>query len=517
MSQPSSLTSPSDQSGLVRTLRIVRERWWVIAITAVTLPVVALALALSGTKQYDATSKLLFRDNTLPEQVGGSSGPPDVDPEATKATRVLLITTSEVADRVRQRLKLGLSDDAVAGLVTVEPESNANIIDITARDPDPKRATTIANAWAEEFVAYSQDSARADVQAGLKLLQQRIAQLPPGDSTDRTALSSALGRLVLLEAVQTGDARLVGRASVPANPATPRPKRDAAIALVAGLMLGLGLAFLFDLFDRRVKSIEAFEEQYGFGALTSIPFQARTPSSQRDRQAALEPFRILRNALGLLGSGREVRVVMVSSASAGEGKSTVAAGLARAIALSGQRVVLVEADLRRPTFHQQFNLGDDPRGLTSALVGGVPVGELLRPVLPGLRTLTILPSGPVPPNSAELLRSPEFGALLSELSAEVDLIVLDAPPLLPVADSQILLDHPQVDACIVVARSYQTTRDEIRRARAILDRHRLRSFGLVVNGIREVDAGYAYYTSHEEPPVPAAEGDAGRLAARPRS
>jgi uncharacterized protein involved in exopolysaccharide biosynthesis len=128
VSQPSTLTSPSDQSGLVRTLRIVRERWWVIAITAVTLPVVALALALSGTKQYDATSKLLFRDNTLPEQVGGSSGPPDVDPEATKATRVLLITTSEVADRVRQRLKLGLSDDAVAGLVTVEPESNANII-----------------------------------------------------------------------------------------------------------------------------------------------------------------------------------------------------------------------------------------------------------------------------------------------------------------------------------------------------------------------------------------------------
>lgn len=492
--------------GLVRAVRVLRDRWWIVLVSAVVCPAVALAFALTGTKEYSATANLLFQDNTLPEQVGGSSGPQDVDPEATKATRVQLVTTGDVADRVAKALKLNISTADAQALVEAAPVNGANIIGVTATDTSPAQAANIANVWAEQFVEYSKTSAQSDVKAGEDLLRQRIAQLPAGDSADRTSLNAALGRLVLLEAVQTGDARLIGKASVPTGPSSPKPKRDAIIGLAFGLLLGIGLAFLFNQFDRRIKAIEDFEKLYGFPALTSIPLQNRVPTSQRDRQAALEPFRILRNALGLLGGGREVRVVMVSSAVAGEGKSTVSAGLARAIALSGQRVVLVEADLRRPTFHQQFNLGQDTRGLTSALVGGVPARELLRPVLPGLRTLTILPSGPVPPNAAELLRSPEMGALLVELTAEADVVVLDAPPLLPVADSQILLDHPQVDACIIVGQAYRTTRDEVRRTRAIIDRHRLRSFGLVVNGVRELDIGYDYYGASDDSHLPPSGG-----------
>ncbi len=197
--------------------------------------------------------------------------------------------------------------------------------------------------------------------------------------------------------------------------------------------------------------------------------------------------------------------MLVTSAVAGEGKSTVAAGLARAIALAGQSVVLVEVDLRRPTFHEQFDLGGDHRGLTSALVGGVPVAEVLRPVLPGLRTLRVLPSGPIPPNSAELLRSAEMSRVLQELRGEAEFLVLDAPPLLPVADTQVLLENPDVDACLVVGRAYVTTRDEVRRTRAVLDRHRLRNVGLVVNGTREVSDEYDAYGGPEPSrPVPGA-------------
>jgi capsular exopolysaccharide synthesis family protein len=161
-------------------------------------------------------------------------------------------------------------------------------------------------------------------------------------------------------------------------------------------------------------------------------------------------------------------------------------------------VVLVEADLRRPTFHEQFEVGQDPRGLTSALIGGVTVREVRRPALPGLRSLTVIPAGPLPPNPAELLRGAEMEAVLRELAEQVDVIVLDAPPLLPVADAQVLLDHRQIDACLVVARAYQTTREQARRARAILERDPLRPVGLVVNGVREKDSGYDYYAPRDD-------------------
>ncbi|HEX2016244.1 MAG TPA: CpsD/CapB family tyrosine-protein kinase, partial [Solirubrobacteraceae bacterium] len=173
------------------------------------------------------------------------------------------------------------------------------------------------------------------------------------------------------------------------------------------------------------------------------------------------------------------------------------AGLARAIALSGQNVVLVETDLRRPTFRQQFDLGADSRGLTTALVGGVAPKDLMQTALPGLRSLKVIPSGPLPPNSAELLRSAEMGALLEALRADAEFVILDCPPLLPVADAQVMLDHPQVDACLVVGRAFRTTREEARRARAVLDRHRLRNHGLVVNGLRQSEGNYDYYQAEE--------------------
>lgn len=497
----------SDQNqapGLIQALRVLRERWWIVAACAIVCVGAALAFSLRAEKQYSATSKLLFRQSNLSEQVGGTGPPADVDPEGTKATNVLLVTTRQVADAVRRDINTKLTADDLLGKVSVATEQNANIVDITITDPSPPFAARIANSWAQQFKNYSQRTARAKVAEGEDLIRQRLAALPTEAKTDRETLNAALTRLVTLESVQTGDADVVDTASVPTVPSAPSPKRDAAIALVLGLALGVGLAFLLNLIDRRIKNVEEFEALYGFRALSTIPERSRDPSSQKERQAALEPFRILRNGLTFLQIRSDVKVVLVTSAVPGEGKSTVAAGLARATALAGQRVVLVEADLRRPTFHQQFDLGADHRGLTAALVGGVPVRELLRNVLPGLRTLSVLPSGPLPPNSAELLRSAEMGMLLRELSQDADLVILDAPPLLPVADAQVLLDHPQVDGCLVVARAYRTTRDEVRRARAVLERHGLEGIGLVVNGVRELDGHYEYYGTSDHSAVSAA-------------
>lgn len=490
------LDAINEASGLVRTLRILRERWLIIVGTTIAAAVVAVAYSSTRPKEYTATSKLLFAPNTLAQMAGGVSPQPDSDPEATKATNVLLVTTTTVGDKVAKDLHLPASFE-VGNEVTAESESNANVVDIHVVDTDPMRAAQIANHWASDFVDYSRTTAQDQARAAESTIEAKLKALAPTDPL-RPDLVAALAKLGLLEASQTGNASQIQAAAVPTTPSAPKPKRDGVIAGALGLLLGIGFVFLLNVFDRRIKSVEEFEAIYGFGALATIPASSREPATQRDRQAALEPFRILRNGLAFLSVTQEIRTVMVTSAVPGEGKSTVASGLARAAALAGQRVILVECDLRRPTFHRQFDLGGDPRGLTTALIGGVPVTELLRPVLHGRRALLVLPSGPTPPNSAELFLSAEMAGVLRELTEQADLVVLDCPPLLPVADSHVLLDNPHMDACLMVARAYHTTRDQARRARAVLDRRRLSRFGLVINGLRDLGTGYYHYGGHED-------------------
>ncbi len=182
--------------------------------------------------------------------------------------------------------------------------------------------------------------------------------------------------------------------------------------------------------------------------------------------------------------------VLVVLGGAGTGKTTVAADLAHAIAIAGRRTVLVELDLRRPTFAAQFNL-NVRHGLTSAIVGESPVSELLHEPLSSVPSLLVLPAGRVPHNPSELLASPRVGEIIAELGKSDAMVVIDAPPLNPVADAQVLLNNDAIHGAIVVARVGRVTRDDVRMARAILDRHVVEPLGLVVTGIRST-SGYGY-------------------------
>ncbi len=483
--------------GLLRGLHVLRERWWIVLLAGVAALAAALAYSLSSTKQYSATSKLLFKQSELSSAVGGPSPTPSSDPEGDKATNTQLVQTNVVAERVRRTLRLPETATGLLGGLTVASGNNGNLVDVVYTDPIPVRAARISNAFSAEYVAYAQDTARRQVNEGAALIRRRLQALPLTATADRRLLQDALQKLIPIEALQTGNAEVVDRAAVPTSPSSPKTRRNAVVALLLGTILGIGIAFVIDLLDRRVKTVEEFEGLYRLRALTSIPERSARQLRDPDRTAQLEPFRILRNGLSFLSPRQPIRVVLITSAVPGEGKTTVAVGLARAVALSGRNVVLVEADLRRPSFGEQFDLGDDQRGLTSALVGGARATSLLREAVPGLRTLRVLPSGPLPPNSAELLRSAEMGDVLEQLSEVAEIVILDAPPLLPVADAQVLLDHPQVDACLVVGRANRTTRDEARRARAVIERLRLDNLGLVVNSTRELDRGYDYYGDGE--------------------
>jgi polysaccharide biosynthesis transport protein len=499
MPKPAHETSTSAEvPGLVRVLKVLRERWWVVLLC----PIVALAVAVvyveRQPKQYTAVAKLQFSNNSLPSQVAGVSGSQSVDPEGEKATNVELVTTPPVAELVVKSLKLKMTSGELLEQVSASNPQNDYIVDISVTDSDPGQAATIANAFARQYVVYSEAQNINQLVKGEQLITRKIEQLPSTDTVDRANLLGLYQKLLLLQSVQSGNAQVVSTAAIPGSPSSPKKKSTAIIALVLGLLLGIGLAFVLDLIDRRVKSWEEFEELYGIPALASIPRLPRRPRSARDLEIALEPFRILNNGLSLLPHAGSIDTVVVTSAIAGEGKTSVALGLARAAAYSEREVILVEADLRRPSLEQRLDLPKSPHGLTSALHNGVNPMELLREPIPDLQGyFRLLSSGPIPLNATNLMASKRLIEIFETLASHADLVVIDSAPLLPVADTRVLLDGTNFDACLVVGRAGVTTRDQVHRARLVVERLHLKSVGLVVNTLDEMTDGYGYYGTGE--------------------
>ena len=283
------------------------------------------------------------------------------------------------------------------------------------------------------------------------------------------------------------------------------------IGVLVGLAIAFSLVFLLESLDRRISSIEELEAEYRLPALTGVPQSAFRARRAADRAEQLEPYRILRSALDLAAVSHQLDTLLVTSAVEGEGKTTVAVDLAHAVALTGRHTVLVELDLRRPTFARHFDI-DASRGVTTALVGAGSLDELLVEPFPNLPNFSVLASGRLPHNPSELLSSPRIAEMISELATDDGIVIIDAPPLNPVADAQVLLNNPAIHASIIVARVDQTTRDEVRRARAILDRHMVSPIGVVVTGLRDANLyGYSAYSGQD----PTLDVDLGRGSSSP--
>ena len=496
MGSGSSATSGRpDAPALPSAVLVLRERWLIIALTTLLGVAVGIAYAVTSAKSYQATAKVLFQPSSpISDAVVQGSTASLEDPTRVAATDLLLITSGAVGDAVRQSLGLKISTSDLLSKVTASEETNADLFDITATDGDAVQAARIANAFAAQFVAFRRRIAQQDAIAAETDLKRRLASLSPSDTADRAQLQAALQRVLVLGAVQTGDATVVDTAGVPTSASSPRPKLDAVLGLVFGFGLGLGLAFLVDLTDRRIKDDEGFEAAYGLSTLVHVPARSMTTAGSQPRAPAFEPYRILGGTLTFSKTTAGVRSVLITSAVAQEGKTTVAAGLAKALADSGHTVSLVELDQRRPSLTRHFALKGEA-GLTTALMNREPVANLLQQPVPSLPRLNVLPGGPRIP--LELLRSSEMDRVMEQLLELSEIVIYDAPPILGVAEAQALLDHPRIDASLIVGRAYRTTRDEAKRTRAILDQRLVRPLGLVLTGLDEPGAGGAYYTASQ--------------------
>jgi capsular exopolysaccharide synthesis family protein len=476
--------------GLLADLEVLRRHWRLIVMVVFASVAVFAILHERQSKSYTATASVTFQNNTLLDSALNISTFTSSEPQREADTEVLIAHSAEVAEAVREQLKLASSASALLEQVKVEAAPTADVLNILATTHDPTASATLANAFASRYIAFRAKSQLAGISTDETKIRAQIAALP-ATSAERATLEQSLLRLGSLQAVAASGTSIIGRATPPTGPSGGGVSESLVIGFLVGAAIAFSLVFLIESLDRRVKTVTDFERGYRLPALVGIPHtSSRTINAESS--ALLEPYRILRSALGFTAATRQLNTLLVTSAVAGEGKTTVAVNLAHVIALSGRRTVLVELDLRRPATFGPVNLGAE-RGATTVITGTAKLDSVLVRPLPDLPNLLVLPSGALPHNPSELLSVERVTELLAELAEDGTMVIIDTPPLNPVADAQVLLDNPAVDAAILVARIERTTREEMRHARSILDHHKVEPVGIVVTGVRDPSRyGYEY-------------------------
>ena len=314
--------------------------------------------------------------------------------------------------------------------------------------------------------------------------------------------------------LKSNNFRIVDTARVPGGPIEPNIPRNLGFALVLGLMSGVGLAFLLEGLDNTVRTTEQAQAISGLAPLGMIPLGSKGAregstgkrlalassneaveliTQVRPQSQMAESYRALRTSLLLTNLGAPPKIIMVTSALPQEGKSTTSINTAIVLAQKGVRVLLIDADLRRPSIHKTLGMG--PRsGLSNVLTGSTTLQQAIArtPILPNLH---VLPAGTPPPNPAELLASANMRDVLAQLREQYDHIVLDTPPTLSVTDAVVL--SPRADAVVLVIRSGQTTKQALRRSRDVLMQVNAKISGVLLNAVDLSSPDYYYYYEYQ--------------------
>ncbi|KQO81114.1 hypothetical protein ASF17_13435 [Frigoribacterium sp. Leaf263] len=382
-----------------------------------------------------------------------------------------LVTKSTVLEPVAERL--GVTRRSLATQVSASSPSRSVLIDITATDPDPTRARDIANAVRERF--------------------QEVVE----DEIERPAGSDASSvTLLVTEPAET-----------PATRSSPSLRTNAVIGGLLGLLLGLGASATRMIFDTRIDGASDIESSFSPPVVGSVPFVRDAADhplivQHANRGRAAEAFRTLRANLRFLDNGASKRAFVVSSAQQSEGKSTTVTNLAVVLAETGARVALVDGDLRRPRVADLMGL-EGAVGLTDVLIGRFELDDVLQRW--GTHGLSVLPAGSVPPNPSELLGSAQMQLLVESLASRFDYVLIDAPPVLPVADATLL--GAITNGVLMVAAAKKSKRAELAAALRAFDIADVRCLGVVVTMTRSKSTtdgyGSGYYREgvHDDQPA----------------
>jgi capsular exopolysaccharide synthesis family protein len=471
----------------------------------VLVPALAVGLSLTQQKKYTASASLLFRDPGFDQKVFGSTAfAPSSDPNREAATNVRLVSLDVVAARAAKTLGGAFTPREIRNEVKVGGDSQSDVVAISANDPNPRRAARIANAFGHAYVDFRRDADRSKVEQAAQLVRNQLNKLPPDQQSGaqgRSLLDRA-DQLDVLRSLQTGNAEVVQSAVPPTTPSSPKTIRNAAIGLLLGLLLSIGLAFLLERLDRRIKRPEDLEVLFSRPVLGAIPESRALQTPDLDIRGVppqvAEAFRLLRANLRYFNIDRDIRSVLVTSAAPGDGKSTVAWYLACAAVTAGRSALMIEADLRHPSIGTRLGFAS-ATGLSQLLAGHTSeLGDVISQVPVAnqrdgsRRTLDVIFAGALPPNPTDLMESHRMKELLQEAERTYDLVVIDTPPTSVVPDAIPLVT--EVSGVIVVGRMGKTTRDQAAHLRTQLANLDAPTLGVVVNSLdaRREDYGYGY-------------------------
>lgn len=460
-------------------LQVARRRWKTIVAFFAVGTLGAVAYCVLATPVYHSTARVFISTDT-------SNASDAYLASAFSSLRVQsyadLADSHELMQRVIKRLNLNATPSELAAKISANVESTTTIIDLAAVDKDPRIAQQITQAEAEELAAY-------------------LSEL----ETPSSAAGAA-------KATSPVKATIVDPAAFDGKPVSPRTALYILVAAILGLLVGAAVAVVRDLLDVTVKSPEDIQKSVNVPAMAHVvydPAMGEQPllTDAPSTGARSEAFRVLRTNLQFLDLDEEAKSFVISSAVPGEGKTSTAVNLAIALAQAGRRVLLVDADLRKPQIAKLLGL-EGSVGLTTVLVGRSDLtASIQRHHESGIHVLT---SGPLPPNPTEVLQSRVARDMLQSLRDAYDAVVIDAPPLLPVADAAIMTT--QVDGAILVVRHGKTGRDQLRLAGARVEQVGGRLFGVVVNMTPRrggATYGYGYGYGYGYPDIAAGRLDAG--------
>lgn len=433
-------------------LLVLRRRWVIISVVLLACLAGAAGATLSAAKTYKASSQLLVALSDIGSGLDDGTGAYYI-PQRVQAFAPVLATPPLVDAAVQEA---GLpAGTAVSVAATAATGSAVITIDVVASSPSVAQA--VANAY-------------------VKVLPEVLADLNQVASPNELTFQT------------------LSEAQLPTSAFAPDPYFNGGIGLAAGLILGLGAAVTREAFDRRIRDSRAVKNDLGQPLLGVVPKELRRvllPAVSHPDSLRAEAYRTIRTNLQFAGADGLVRSLAITSPSAGEGKSALAGNLAVLCARAGQRVVLVDADLRRPTLHHQFRAPASV-GLSSVLDGSALLDDALQDI--GSQ-ITLLASGPVTRNPSELLAKPMLGQIIEKLEGAYDIVIVDTAPMLPVADG--VLVSARCQGAVILGRLRATTLSSLRRALDTLTRSRATVLGVVLIGADEdPDTAYGYsYTA----------------------
>ena len=454
----------------------VRQAWrrrWLLFAVIILIPAVTYVITKRQEKVYEATTLL----KVAPQNINVSNQISFASSGATE-TATIIKTTGVARIAAKQ---LGQDPTAAGSLLgeinaSVQGEStDAGFLTITARDNDPQQAARIANAFAAAITQSRTNDATSKIDETIASLSKE-----GGTGSAQAAIADQLQQLRAQRATLAGTTQVIEPATPPSAPVSPHPGRNAKVAFILALLIAAGLVPLLDALDRRLREPEELEGLADAPLLGSIPEQAFP--GKGSGPFVHEAFQTLRAGLTYFNIDRTLGSVMVCSPGRGDGKTTVAANLARALAEDGRNVIAVDCDLRRPQLAKRLGVADQVNfGLDSVLIDRRSVDEAMVDVDVEGGRLRILPGGS-PPNPAVLLGSGRMRELFATLQEGSDMVIIDTPPLLAVSDSIPL--QQQVSGTILVARIDATSRDAVRKAAAFISSASGNLLGFVATGVQ---------------------------------